>query len=59
MFIKFIETLFWGVASSISAVVISIIFDFNNYTARNIIISAFILGCIRGYTGKDIIALLL
>ena len=59
MFNIFIETLSWGVVSAMSAVITSAIFDFDKYTLRNIVIGAFICGCIRGYTGQNIVALLL
>lgn len=59
MFVRFIETLSWGVTASMSAVIISAILDFDKYSLRNIVIGSFILGCIRGYTGQNIIALLL
>jgi hypothetical protein len=58
MIVKFIETLFWGVTTSASAVIVSAIFDFDKKALRNVVVGAFILGCIRGYTGKNIVALL-
>jgi hypothetical protein len=58
MLVKFIETLSWGVRASASAVISSAILDFDEKSLRNIVIGAFMLGCIRGYTGKNIVALL-
>lgn len=58
MFNKLIDTLSWGITASSSAVIISAILDFDKKALRNVVIGAFILGCIRGYTGKNIIALL-
>jgi hypothetical protein len=55
----FVETLSWGVASAASGLIISIILDFDKKGIRNIMFGSFILGCIRGYTGKNIVALLL
>jgi|LakMenEpi03Aug12_release.lakeMendotaPanAssembly.Ray.scaffolds.fasta_scaffold738362_2 hypothetical protein len=55
---KFIETLSWGITASSSAVIISAILDFDKKSLRNIVVGAFILGCIRGYTGKNIVVLL-
>jgi hypothetical protein len=54
----FIETLSWGVAASVSAVIASVIIDFDKKTLRNVVVGSFILGCIRGYTGKNIVELL-
>jgi hypothetical protein len=54
-----IETLSWGITSAASGLIISIILDFDKKGIRNIIFGTFILGCIRGYTGKNIVALLL
>lgn len=59
MFDKFINTLSWGITGASSAVIASTILDFDKKSIRNVVIGAFILGCIRGYTGKNIIALLL
>jgi hypothetical protein len=58
MLINFIETLSWGVTAASSAVIASAILDFDKKSLRNVVVGAFILGCIRGYTGKNIIALL-
>jgi len=55
----FIETLSWGVVTAASGVIVSAIFDVDKISLRNIVISFFILGCIRGYTGKNIVELLL
>lgn len=54
-----IKTISWGVVSSIYAQIVSKLLKFNKEEIRNITISAFILGCIRGYTDKNIITLLL
>jgi hypothetical protein len=59
MFVRIIETLSWGVVGAMSAVITGAIFDFDKYALRNIVIGAFICGCIRGYTGKNIVALLI
>ena len=58
MLINFIETLSWGITAASSAVIASAILDFDKKLLRNVVVGAFILGCIRGYTGKNIIALL-
>ncbi len=54
-----IETLSWGVTLAASSLIISIILQFDKKGIRNIMVGSFILGCIRGYTGKNIVALLL
>lgn len=59
MFKIFIETLSWGVTGSTAALISGLILDFDLKSIRNIMIGSFILGCIRGYTGKNIITLLL
>jgi hypothetical protein len=59
MFEKIIETLSWGITASSCAVIASAILEFDKISMRNIIVGAFILGCIRGYTGKSIIELLI
>lgn len=59
MFTTFIETLSWGVAGATSAVIISAILELEKKMVRNITVSAFILGCIRGCTGKSIVELLI
>lgn len=58
MFCNLIEILSWGFVSSSCAVIVSAIFEFDKKVFRNVVIGAFFLGCIRGYTGKDIISLL-
>jgi hypothetical protein len=58
MFVKFIESLSWGVTASVSVVIASAILDFDKKELRNLVAGAFILGCIRGYTGKNIVELL-
>jgi hypothetical protein len=58
MISTFIETLSWGVTSAMAGLVVGIICDIDRKIMKNIIIGTFILGCIRGYTGKDIISLL-
>ncbi len=55
----FMETLWWGVAALVSAVIASVIFDFDKNTLINVVVVSFILGCIRGYTGKHLVTLLL
>lgn len=47
MFIKIIETISFGITSAVSAVIISIILDFNINTLRNIEIGSFIFDYIR------------
>lgn len=59
MFTIFIETLSWGVVGASSAVIISAILDLDKKMLRDIIIFAFISGCVRGYTGKSIVELLI
>lgn len=59
MFTTFTETLSWGVVGATSAVVISAILELDKKMVRNIIVCAFISGCIRGYTGKSIVELLI
>ena len=59
MFNALIETLSWGITASTSAVIISIILSLDKKTFRNVVIGSFIIGCIRGYTGRNIISLLL
>lgn len=59
MFVRIIETLSWGLVGAISAVIIGSIFEFDKYALRNVVIGTFICGCIRGYTGQNIVALLL
>lgn len=59
MFDKFINTLSWGISAAASGVIASTILEFDKKALRNVVIGAFILGCIRGYTGKNIVALLL
>ncbi len=59
MYTKIIETLSWGVTGAMSAVIVSAILDFDKYALRNVVVGAFICGCIRGYTGQNIVALLL
>lgn len=59
MFDKIIDTLSWGITAASSAVIASAILEFDKKSLRNVVISAFILGCIRGYTGQNIIALLI
>ena len=59
MLYTFIETISWGVTSSISGLIAATIVDVDRKYIKNIIIGLFILGCIRGYTGKDILSLLL
>jgi len=54
-----IETLSWGVTTAFSSLIISTIFDFDRKIMRNIVILSFMLGCIRGYTGQNILTLLL
>lgn len=49
---QFIETLSWGITTATSALIISIMFDFDKYALRNVVIGAFIFGCIRGYNDK-------
>ena len=58
MFVQFIETLSWGVTASVSAIIASTILDFDKKALGNIVVGAFMLGCIRGYTGKNIVELL-
>jgi hypothetical protein len=41
-----------------SAVIVSAILEFDKKALRNVVIGAFILGCIRGYTGKNIIEII-
>jgi hypothetical protein len=48
----FIETLSWGVTAAMSSLIMSIIFNFDIKTLRNVVIGSFILGCIRGYNQK-------
>ena len=59
MFDKIIDTLSWGITAASSAVIASAILEFDKKAVRNVVIGAFILGCIRGYTGKNIIELLI
>ena len=59
MFTTFIETLSWGIAGASSAVIISAILELDKKIVRNIIVCAFISGCVRGYTGKSIVELLI
>jgi len=59
MFNTFIEILSWGITYLATAVIISSIFEFDKKTIRNVVVGAFMLGCIRGYTGKHIIILLI
>lgn len=55
MFVRSMEILSWGVAGTIPAVIGGVILEFDIYTLRNVVIFAFISGCIRGYTGQNII----
>jgi hypothetical protein len=51
------KTIFWGLSGAISADFMSKILGFNNSCKyRNI---GFVMGCIRGYTGKTLFELLL
>jgi len=59
MFDKFINTLSWGISAAASGVIVSTILEFDKKALRNVVIGAFILGCLRSYTGKNIVALLL
>ena len=59
MISTFIETISWGLTSAISGLVIGTIFKVDGKKIKNVIIGSFVLGCIRGYTGKDILTLLL
>lgn len=61
MFTILIETLSWGVVGATSAVIISAILKLENKKKMVIIfiVCAFISGCIRGYTGKSIVELVL
>ena len=45
----FVKTLSWGVTAAMSALIMSIIFNFDIRTLRNVVIGSFIFGCIRGY----------
>ena len=53
------KTVSWGTYSALSSTLFCIIFGFEKKSKRNIVIMSTILGCIRGYTGKNIIALCL
>ena len=53
------ETLSWGIYMTSSGYIASKILGFDRKSVRNIIYGTFILGCIRGYTGKNIIILLI
>lgn len=50
----FIEILSWGVITGTMAIIVSIIFEFDKICLRNIVVGSFIIGCIKGYTGKNI-----
>jgi hypothetical protein len=52
--LMFIETLSWGVTAAMSSLIMSIIFNLDIKTLRNVVIGSFILGCIRGYNQKII-----
>jgi hypothetical protein len=56
---KLINTLTWGCAMYSSSYIFFYIFKYDKNSLRNIAFGSFVLGCIRGYTGKNIIALLL
>ena len=49
-------TLTWGIVSSAAAFTISTIFYITKKSLqKSIVVGAFILGCIRGYTGKSLL----
>jgi hypothetical protein len=56
----FLETVSWGITGTMCSTILCIIFNIDNKKSfRNIVIVSTILGMIRGYTGKDMITLLL
>ena len=55
MFVTSMEILSWGVAGTIPAVITGAVLEFDIYTLRNVVLFAFICGCITGYTGQNII----
>ena len=54
----FIETLSWGVIIGTTSIIISIIFDFDKISLRNFVVGSFIIGCIKGYTKKNILCII-
>ena len=51
-----VTTLTWGLASSAAAFAISTIFYVSKKSIQGtIVVGAFVLGCIRGYTGKSLL----
>jgi RsiW-degrading membrane proteinase PrsW (M82 family) len=56
MIFRVVTTFAWGVVSSIAALVISSIFYVSKKSIQNsIVFAAFVLGCVRGYTGKALL----
>ncbi len=62
MFYTFIESILWGVGSSLSALILIDLFDRYNTLDKTqriyIVYTAFVVGCLRGYTGRDMISLI-
>jgi hypothetical protein len=57
MLSKIMETLSWGTTCAFSSTIMCIMLGVKRKDLRNIILMSTVLGMIRGYTGKNIIAL--